>query len=76
MLISLNKWKWLRIYFKKAYDEKIIYWKDICCRYALELPHGGNSNVYLQHNYVTENKEETYLEFTFSKYHVHCLNLF
>ena len=34
--------------------------KDICCRYTLELPHRGNSNVYLQH--VTENKVENYLE--------------
>ena len=53
----------------------------------VELPHRGNSNVYLQHmyrqflcvatTYVTENKEENYLEiFTFSKYHVHCLYLF
>ena len=30
--------------------------------YTLELPHRVNSNVYLQHNYVTENKEENYLE--------------
>ena len=36
MLISLNKWKWFRICFKKAYGEKLIYWKDICCRHTLE----------------------------------------
>ena len=47
--------------FKKAYGEKLIYWKDICCRYTLELPHRDNSNLYLQH-YVTENKEGNYLE--------------
>ena len=23
--------------------------RSICCWYTLELPHGGNSNVYLQH---------------------------
>ena len=44
----LNKWKWLRICYQKAYGAKLIYWKGICCRYTLELPHRGNSNVYLQ----------------------------
>ena len=50
----------------------------------------GNSDVYLRHMllkirkktiwkftfYVTENKEENYLEFYILKYHVHCLYLF
>ena len=35
--------------FKKAYGEKLVYWKDIYCRFTLELPHRGNSNVYLQY---------------------------
>ena len=60
--------------FKKTYGEKLIYWKDKCCRYTLELPLWGNSNVYLQNN-VTEIKEVNYLDLTFAKYHVHCLYL-
>ena len=34
---------------RKAYGETLNYWKDICCRYILELPLWDNSNVYLQH---------------------------
>ena len=35
---------------------------NICCRYTLELPHGVNSNMYLQHiigyrSYITITKE-------------------
>ena len=51
MLISLNKWKWLRICFKKSVWWKTHLLKYIWCRYKLELPqlpHKGNSNVYLQ----------------------------
>ena len=56
MLISLNKWNWLRIFLKIAYGEKLIYWKDICCRYTLELPQCVPTA------YVTKNKEENYLQ--------------
>ena len=42
--------------FKKAYGEKLINWKDICCRYTL---------VRVPTTYVTENKEENYLEIYF-----------
>ena len=34
---------------KRAYGEKLIYWKDVCCRLTLELSHRGNSSVHLQH---------------------------
>ena len=27
----------------------ILIFSNICCRYTLELPQRGNSNVYLQH---------------------------
>ena len=57
MLISLNKWKWLRICLKN-YGEKLIYWKDICSRYTLELP----QFQCVPTTYVTENKEENFLE--------------
>ena len=60
MLISLKKWKWLRIGLKKAYGEKLIYWKDICCRYTPELTLWGKSDN-VPTTYVTE-KEENYLE--------------
>ena len=61
--------------FKKAYGEKLIYWKNICYRYTFELPHRGNSNVYLQHM-LMQIRKKTAWKFTFSKHHVHCLNLF
>ena len=54
--------------FKKAYGEKLIYGKKICCRYTLELALWGNSNVYLQQN-VTENNKN-YLEIY--NYQVSC----
>ena len=34
---------------RKAYGDTLSYWKDIYCRYTLELPLWGNSNVYQQH---------------------------
>ena len=47
MLISSNKWKWLRICLKKAYGEKLIYWK-------VHIGIGA-------YNIIAENKEENYL---------------
>ena len=38
-----------------VYGEKLIYWKDICCRYTLEFQ-------CVPTTYVTENKEGNYLE--------------
>ena len=34
---------------RKAYGETLNYWKDIYCRYRLELPLCGNSNVIQQY---------------------------
>ena len=67
MLISMNKWKWLRICLKKAYGEKLIYWKDMCCRYTLKLPHRGNSNMYLQHMLLKIRKKNIW--------HIHFLSI-
>ena len=42
-----------------------------CCRYTLELPHGGNSNVYLQHMLMKIRKtirKYTYQVFAFFKH--------
>ena len=36
--------------------------KNIRCRYTLELPHRGNSNVYLQHMFLKIRKKEYILE--------------
>ena len=52
----------------------LIYWMDICCRYTLELPLWGNSNVYLQHMLLK--LMEPILKYTFIKNHVHYLCLF
>ena len=71
----LWKMKVVEHLFKIAYGEKLIYWKYICCRYTLELPHRGNSNVHLQHMLLKIRKKIN-RKFTFSKYHVHCLYLF
>ena len=49
-----------KIGFRKTFYTKCLYaliesigpsiiLRSICCWYTLELPHGGNSNVYLQH---------------------------
>ena len=54
---------------------KTSFIEDICCRYTLELPHRGNSNVYLQHM-LLKIRKKTIWKFIFSKYHVHCLYLF
>ena len=34
------------VYFQIVF---FLIFSNICCRYTLELPHRGNSNVYLQH---------------------------
>ena len=39
----------------------VIYCKDICCRYTLDLPLRGNFNVYLQHMLLKITKKN-YLE--------------
>ena len=59
----------------KAYGDKLIYWKDICCRYTLELPQWGNSNVYLQHM-LLKIREKNIWKFTFSNYNVHIVSTF
>ena len=50
---------------KKAYGEKLIYCKDMCCRYTFELPHRGNSNVYL-HHMLLKIRKKTIWKFTLS----------
>ena len=35
----------LSVYFKIGF----LNFSNLCCRYTLELPHRGNSNVHLQH---------------------------
>ena len=61
--------------FKKAYGKKVIYSRHMLYVYTLELPHRGNSNVYLQHM-LLKIRKKTIWKFTFSKYHVHCFYLF
>ena len=70
---SNNESGWESV-FKNACGEKLIYWKDIGCRYTLELPLWGNFNVYLQHMLLKIKK--TIWKFTLIKYHVHCLCIF
>ena len=51
MLFFFEEMEVVEIFFlkKKAYGKKIIYCKYIRCIYTLELPHSGNSDVYLEH---------------------------
>ena len=47
---------------RKAYGETLDYWKDIYCRYTVDLPLWGNSNVY--QNICYWNKKTSF-KFTF-----------
>ena len=56
------------------YGEKHSFIEWTCCRYKLELPHRGNSNVYQQHMLLKLRKR--ILKYTLNKYHVHWLSSF
>ena len=60
MFISLIKCNWIENLFKKSFWWKTQYIEKM---YVVGT-HRGYSNVYLQ-TYVTENKEENYLEIYF-----------
>ena len=53
---------WNNESLKKAYGEKLIYWKDICCSYTLKLP------LCVPTTYVTENKENHLEIYTYDSY--------
>ena len=64
---------------RKAYGETHNYGKDIYCRYTLELPLWGNSNVYQIYVLLKIRKLVLSLHLnlvTCRGYHVHCLCLF
>ena len=74
MLISLNKWKWLRICFKKLMVSKSFIEKT----YVVSTHWNCLIEVIplCTYNILLKIRKKTIWKFTFSKYHVHCLYLF